>query len=351
MVPQITLLVVLMPLMAWGALSSRALNELYALQAEIRETNEAIHAGPAPDGCVPAAPPDVRLEKKTKFRQLDTRRKFKLPAGTRLTLLAHQSRGFVLLNGNDTLRVESPRKLTTPWARQLLSWRRDSLECRLSASRALNGWRLERDLSDRELAETDTIERLYRRPGTHQKLEPIQVIHGSVLPDWQDSLFCQRFSVPDSLQFSSEPWGPGSLPALGTDGLPAVLQFDGLQDDWLAFHRLDTGARLFCHRERAARRFPPEQAADLQRWSALDAERSLAARRYRLLQRWEAPLVEQILAGLVWKGMNVEMLDEALGLPSREIVQGSTVIREYARGNQVILVDGRVTQVEQAGHP
>ena len=151
MVPQITLLVVLMPLMAWGALSSRALNELYALQAEIRETNEAIHAGPAPDGCVPAAPPDVRLEKKTKFRQLDTRRKFKLPAGTHLTLLAHQSSGFVLLKGNDTLRVESPRKLTTPWARQLLSWRRDSLECRLSASRALNGWRLERDLSDREL--------------------------------------------------------------------------------------------------------------------------------------------------------------------------------------------------------
>jgi hypothetical protein len=342
------LLILVFPLVSQAALSTEALNQLYARQAELREELDSLRSQPQPAGCVPTERPQLVVDKKTTVRLAPANRKHKLAAGTRWTLVARHADALVVTQGSDTLAIRSGSKLVDDGTERLLAWRTDSLECQVSAVRARNAWRQRLDLKEREVAEANGLETLYRRPGTHQKVSPAQMINGKVLPDWQDSLLTLDWVCPDTLNAAAWPWGPVTRVTPSADGLPAVLRFAGLTDEWITFRRLDTGDSLYCHTEEAARRFAAGESAELQAWSVLAAERTREAKRYRLLQKWEPALVEQILTGLVWKGMNREMLDESLGPPSRETVQEKIVVREYSRGSQVTLTDGRVTHVEQA---
>jgi hypothetical protein len=347
----IRLLLLLLPVMAAAAVPTGALNRLYEHQAVLAERLDSLRRLPLPEACEPAPLPRVRLERKARLKPAEGKGRIKLPAGSTLTLVSQNGPALAVLHEGRSLRLDHRTGPAQGWSTLLHAWRGDSLACRIEAGRRLHGQRLRLDLAERDLARARELETLYRRPGTHLKVEPDRMVEGSVLPRWSDSLFCLDWLLPDSLACATDPWGAAAMPVIERSTLPPVLRFLGLADDWITFRRLDTGDSLYCHREEAARRFAPGPAAELHAWSLLDARRSREARRFELLKRWEPELVDRLLEGLVWKGMTREMLDEALGPPSGETARDKTVIREYARGSRITLTDGRVTLVEQAARP
>lgn len=345
------LLLFLLPVIGLAAVPTGALNRLYEHQAILAEAVDSLGRLEEPAPCTLPDRPRVVLERKAGLKPAGGGRKLKLAAGSTLVPVSRRGDALVVIHNGDSLAVDCGSNPAARWAGLLLDWRRDSLECRVTADRGLHGLRMQRTLAERDLAKSRELETLYRRPGTHLKVEPDRMIEGSVLPAWGDSLLCLDWLRPDSLACAAEPWGRTTLQAPAADGLPAVLRFAGVADGWITFHRLDTGDSLYCHTEEVARRFPRNQADELLGWAALDMSRTRAARRFELLKRWEPELADRLLDGLVWKGMTREMLDEALGRPSSETVTEKTVVREYTRGSRVTLLDGRVTAVEQAPRP
>jgi len=352
--------------LCWAASSPR--NRLYRYQADLRDTLAALDR----ESCYAGAehpPPLLDLPRKGKALDEQTGEKLKLPRGQRVLLrgsvpdgrktwwLVESAPPGQRPDAGRRMRLKDHRSFRKLFADSLRSWRgrilADSL--RVLRSKALKAIRSRR--AQRELELLPDLAEQYRRHGRHRQMNPLELLRSKALPDLRERNLRVPLPFDPDLPLSTEPWGPPVEIRDRSAGAPFVLFFTGLEDGAYRF-------QSFADEEQAPSTTYYAGPAVFQRWAGPDLAREIGrlaedlarrrkdARRYELLARWRPEDVDRILEGLVWLGMDDDMLLEALGEPAGRSASGEAgELWEYVRGNSLILVNGRISEIIQREGP
>lgn len=326
---------------------SRAVNLLFAYKAQLNETRDQLEAAREP--VLPApAPCTVRTGSRW-WAVDDAGSRVKLAPDVELILVERsqerrktgffrKSHGWITTTpeGEDLWLPELKQMgAAISTAREACSRRR--IEDSLSVLRETGMLRFRLEQSARELASINEWTSRYRRDdGPHQQIDPVALLRGQAAPGSEDIGTHLPLAWTDSLPISDTPWGHAVPAPVGM----SVLYFTDCDEEVWTLQD-DTGRHLYM--------MPSRDRGDayplLSRFARELAERRLAARKYRLLQKWDLKVVDRVLQGLAWQGMSEAMLLESLGEPSGKLELGDGTLWRFALGNEILLRDGKVSSI------